>query len=54
MGVTEAALTAGYIAIGVSSATAVGAAILYRVITFYLPPMFGYFALRSLRRQRLL
>jgi uncharacterized protein (TIRG00374 family) len=54
MGVTEAALTAGYVAIGVDSATAVGAAILYRVITFYLPPVIGYLALRSLRRERLL
>lgn len=54
MGVTEAALTVGYVAIGVDSATAVGAAIVYRVITFYLPPLLGYFALRSLRRQRLL
>jgi uncharacterized membrane protein YbhN (UPF0104 family) len=54
MGVTEAALTVGYVAIGVDSATAVGAAIVYRLITFYLPPLFGYFALRSLRRQRLL
>lgn len=54
MGVTEAALTAGYVVIGVDSATAVGAAILYRVITFYLPPVFGYVALRSLRRRRLL
>lgn len=54
MGVTEAALTAGYVAIGVDSATAVGAAILYRLITFYLPPMLGYLALRSLRRERLI
>ena len=50
MGVTEAALTAGFVAIGVDSASAVGAAIMYRVITFYLPPLVGYFALRSLRR----
>lgn len=50
MGVTEAALTAGFVAIGVDSATAVGAAIMYRIITFYLPPTIGYLALRSLRR----
>jgi len=54
MGVTEAALAAGYIAIGVGSASAVGAAIVYRIITFYLPPLFGYFAMQSLRRERLL
>jgi uncharacterized protein (TIRG00374 family) len=50
MGVTEAALTAGFVAIGVDSATAVGAAIMYRIITFYLPPIIGYLTLRSLRR----
>lgn len=54
VGVTEAALTAGYTAIGVDSSTAMGAALSYRVITFYIPPCFGYFAMRSLRRQRLL
>ena len=54
IGVTEAALTAGYIAIGVDSATAMGAALCYRLVTFYIPPCFGYFAMRSLRRQRLL
>ena len=54
MGVTEAALTAGFVAIGVDSATAVGAAILYRIVTFYLPPVIGYFALQSLRRRRFL
>jgi uncharacterized protein (TIRG00374 family) len=54
VGVTEAALTAGFTAIGVDSATAMAAAITYRLLTFYLPPCLGYFALRSLRAQRLL
>jgi uncharacterized membrane protein YbhN (UPF0104 family) len=54
VGVTEAALTAGYIAIGVDSASAMGAALCYRMITFYIPPLFGYFAMNSLRRQRML
>jgi uncharacterized membrane protein YbhN (UPF0104 family) len=54
VGVTEAALTAGYTAIGVDSASAMGAALCYRMITFYIPPCFGYFALKSLRRQRML
>jgi len=54
IGVTEAALTAGYTAIGVDSASAMGAALCYRMITFYIPPCAGYFALGSLRRQRLL
>jgi uncharacterized membrane protein YbhN (UPF0104 family) len=54
VGVTEAALTAGYTAIGVDSASAMGAALCYRIITFYIPPLFGYFAMKSLRRQRML
>jgi uncharacterized membrane protein YbhN (UPF0104 family) len=54
IGVTEAALTAGYIAIGVDSASAMSAALCYRIVTFYIPPCFGYFAMRSLRRQRML
>ncbi len=54
IGVTEAALTAGFIAIGVDSATAMAAALTYRLVTFYTPPLFGYFAMRSLRQQRLL
>jgi uncharacterized membrane protein YbhN (UPF0104 family) len=54
VGVTEAALTAGFTAIGVDSATAMAAAITYRIVTFYLPPCLGYFTLRSLRNQRLL
>jgi uncharacterized membrane protein YbhN (UPF0104 family) len=54
VGVTEAALTAGFTAIGVDSATAMAAAITYRIITFYAPPCLGYFAMRSLRTQRML
>jgi uncharacterized membrane protein YbhN (UPF0104 family) len=54
IGVTAAALTAGYIAVGVDSASAMGAALCYRIITFYIPPCYGYFAMNSLRRQRML
>ncbi len=54
VGVTEAALTAGFTAIGVDSATAMAAAICYRLITFYIPPCLGYFAMRSLRHERML
>jgi uncharacterized membrane protein YbhN (UPF0104 family) len=54
VGVTEAALTAGYTAIGVDSSTAMAAALCYRLVTFYIPPCFGYFAMRSLRNQHLL
>jgi uncharacterized membrane protein YbhN (UPF0104 family) len=54
VGVTEAALAAGFAAIGVDGATAMAAAMTYRLITFYLPPCLGYFAMRSLRTQRML
>ena len=54
MGVTEAALTAGYVAIGVDQASALAAALCYRLITFYTPPLFGAHAFRSLQRQKLL
>ena len=46
---TEAALTAGLIAIGVPEATAFAAAITTRLCTFYLPPIWGYLAMRWLR-----
>jgi len=54
VGVTEAALTAGFTAIGVDSPTAIAAALCYRLVTFYVPPFLGYFAMRSLRKQRIL
>ena len=54
IGVTVSALTAGYTAMGVPSSTAMGAAMCYRIITFYVPPCFGYFAMKTLRRQRML
>ena len=39
---------------GVDSASAMGAALCSRMSTFYIPPCFGYFAMKSLRRQRML
>jgi uncharacterized membrane protein YbhN (UPF0104 family) len=54
IGVTEAALTAGYVALGVDEATALAAAISYRMVTFYIPPTFGVLAFRWLQRQRYL
>jgi uncharacterized membrane protein YbhN (UPF0104 family) len=51
IGVTEAALTAGFIAIGVPDDIAFAAALTSRVITFYFPPVIGAFAFRSLRKQ---
>jgi uncharacterized protein (TIRG00374 family) len=49
VGVSEAALTAGLIAIGIPESTAFAAAITTRLCTFYLPPIWGYFAMRWLR-----
>ncbi|HUC32305.1 MAG TPA: lysylphosphatidylglycerol synthase transmembrane domain-containing protein, partial [Ilumatobacteraceae bacterium] len=54
IGVTEAALTAGFISIGVDEATAFAVAITYRVLTYYTPPIIGFFAFRWLQRQRYL
>lgn len=50
VGVTEAALTAGFVAAGVPEGTAFSAALAYRLCTFYLPPIWGYLAMRSLRK----
>jgi len=54
IGVTEAALTAGFIALGVDEATAFAAAITYRVVTYYTPPVIGFPAFRWLQRNRYL
>jgi uncharacterized membrane protein YbhN (UPF0104 family) len=50
VGVTEAAITAGLMAVGLPQADALAAAIIYRCCTFYLPPLWGYLALRWLTR----
>jgi uncharacterized membrane protein YbhN (UPF0104 family) len=49
IGITEAALTAGLMAIGVPEGAAFAAAITTRLCTFYLPPIWGYFAMRWMR-----
>jgi len=51
VGVTEAILTAGLVAAGVDEATAFAAAVTYRVLYAYLPPVWGWFALRWLQNQ---
>jgi uncharacterized membrane protein YbhN (UPF0104 family) len=50
VGVTEAAITAGLVAVGMPQADSLAAAILYRCCTFYLPPLWGYVALRWLTK----
>lgn len=54
IGVAEGALVLGLTAAGVDEATAFAAAISYRLVTFYLPPIWGGAALRRLERDGLL
>jgi uncharacterized membrane protein YbhN (UPF0104 family)/tRNA A-37 threonylcarbamoyl transferase component Bud32 len=52
MGVAEAGLVAGLTAAGVDSSTAVAAVLTHRLITFWLPPMFGWLAIRDLSHRK--
>jgi uncharacterized protein (TIRG00374 family) len=54
IGVTEGALIAGLTAAGIPSTVAFAAVILYRMATFYLPPIWGAFAFRWLERNKYL
>jgi len=54
VGVFEAAMTAGLIAIGVPQAAAASTALLYRLVTFYIPPAWGGFAMKWMRANRYL
>jgi uncharacterized protein (TIRG00374 family) len=54
MGVSEAALTAGLVALGVPNTAAMSTAIAYRLVTFYLPPIWGSFATRWLKQHQYL
>ena len=51
IGVTEAALTAGLTSFGIPAAPALAAVIVFRGITFAIPPIFGFFTLRWLRNK---
>ena len=51
VGVAEAALTAGLIAIGIPDGAAASTAIAYRLATFYLPPLWWVFAMRWMKSQ---
>jgi uncharacterized membrane protein YbhN (UPF0104 family) len=53
MGVQEAALTAGLTSFGIASAPALAAVLVFRTITFFLPPIAGFFTLRQLRNRGL-
>jgi glycosyltransferase 2 family protein len=54
IGVSEAALTAGFIAIGVPESTAFAAALTCRMVTYYTPPVLGWFAFRWMQRKHYL
>jgi uncharacterized membrane protein YbhN (UPF0104 family) len=54
LGAVELALTAGLTALGMPSATAVAAVLLYRLLTFWLPVVPGFIALRWLQQRALL
>jgi glycosyltransferase 2 family protein len=51
VGAAEAGLTAGLVAVGVDDSTAFAIAITYRLCTYFLPPIWGYFSLRWLQRK---
>jgi len=50
VGVSEAVLTAGLTAVGVDQATAFAIAVVFRVSSAYLPPVWGWFSLQWLQR----
>jgi undecaprenyl-diphosphatase len=50
IGATEAALVAGYTAVGVDASTAFAAVLLFRLVTFWLPILPGWLALVHLQR----
>jgi uncharacterized protein (TIRG00374 family) len=50
VGVAEAGMTAGLTAIGIDSETAVAAVLIYRMISYYLPPVWGYVSLQWLTK----
>jgi uncharacterized protein (TIRG00374 family) len=54
VGVTEFGLTVGLTSAGMPEEAALAAVLLYRVASFYLPPVWGFFALRWLQRNRYL
>jgi uncharacterized protein (TIRG00374 family) len=50
LGGIEAAMSAGLIAVGVDSGTAVSSVLLYRLATYWLPIPFGWFSLNRLQK----
>ena len=54
VGVVEGGLTYGLVTAGVPEESAFAAALLFRAFTFYLPPIWGFFAFRWLERNKFL
>jgi uncharacterized membrane protein YbhN (UPF0104 family) len=54
IGVTEFGLTLGLSAAGMSEEAALATALCQRIATFYLPPVWGFFAMRWMQRNRYL
>jgi uncharacterized membrane protein YbhN (UPF0104 family) len=54
IGVSEGVLIVGLVGVGVDQQTAFAAAISSRLATFYLPPLWGWFAFRWLTRRKYL
>jgi uncharacterized membrane protein YbhN (UPF0104 family) len=54
IGVAEFGLSIGLVSAGMTDEAALAAVLLYRIATFYLPPIWGFFALMWLRRNRYL
>jgi len=52
IGVAEAGLTFGLVQAGMPEEAAFAAVILYRLSTFYLPPIWGYFAFNWLQKNQ--
>lgn len=52
IGVVEGGLTYGLVLAGLPDETAFAAVLMYRLATFYLPPIWGFFALRWLERNK--
>ena len=51
VGVAEAAITTGLVAIGVPQAVAMSTAIVYRFATYFVPAIYGFVSLNLMRRK---
>jgi uncharacterized membrane protein YbhN (UPF0104 family) len=54
VGISEAILTAGLTALGVDESAAFAIAVTFRVISAYLPPVWGWYSLHWLQRNEYL